>query len=231
MNEITEVPKTGYGILPWNDIQRLSEDLNRKIDVCFDVGANDGDTSLSLLDNFKTAQVYSFEPHPITFSELTNRIKSERFCPYQIALSDTESERRFYTYEGISLVNSLAPNARFAERFKLESSEIIVKSTTVDNFCSKNKIEEIDVLKIDTEGFDLCVLKGAEKMLSEGRIGFVYTEFNDCLEKPGMMGGSLNKISEYLAHFNFHFVATYTDFIMTKGEIFVAANLLMVRTD
>ena len=224
------VSKTKYGILPWNDIQQLAGDLNIKIDVCFDVGANDGETAICLLDKFSLSRVFAFEPHPLTFLELKDKIKNQRLFPYQLALSDKEGERRFYVYDEHT-VNSLAPNARYVERFERKSSEITVKSTTIDSFCAKENVEKIDILKIDTEGFDLFVLKGAERMLSSGNIRFVFAEFNDCLEKHGVTGGALNQISDYLARFNFHFVATYTEYIVTKGELFVVANLLMIRCD
>ena len=55
-------------------------------------------------------------------------------------------------------------------------SEINVQTQTLDNFCLSKKIENIDVLKIDTEGNDLNVLKGAKKLLSENKINVIYTE-------------------------------------------------------
>ena len=58
-------------------------------------------------------------------------------------------------------------------------SEINVQTQTLDNFCLSEKIENIDVLKIDTEGNDLNVLKGAKKLLSENKIKVIYTEISD----------------------------------------------------
>jgi hypothetical protein len=46
----------------------------------------------------------------------------------------------------------------------------------IDAFSKKNKIERIDFLKIDTEGGDLDVLKGAENMLKSQKIDFVQVE-------------------------------------------------------
>ena len=100
---------------------------------------------------------------------------------------------------------------------------------TIDDFCSANKIPKIDILKIDTEGFDLNVLKGAQQMLSRGQIAFIYTEFNDCVARQGTTGGALNEISDYLAQFKFRFVATYTDYVHPIEDLFVVSNLLMVR--
>jgi FkbM family methyltransferase len=217
----TVVSKERYGIDPWRDVERLSHSLNRPIELCFDVGGNDGETSLALLYRFKDSRIFSSEPHPDTFSALAARINDKRFLPQQIALSDKPGECTLYVYDDNPKINSLAHNARYAIQFKPSNSEITVRTETIDNFCSANQIQEIDILKIDTEGFDLNVLKGAQQMLSSGKVEFVYTEFNDYVLRPGTTGGALNEISEYLARFNFHFVATYTDYIIPTNDLFV----------
>jgi len=63
-------------------------------------------------------------------------------------------------------------------------------------------------------------------MLSAGNVRFVYAEFNDMLPKLGTTGGALVPLSEFLAPFGFRFVATYTDYIVTHGEMFTVANAL-----
>jgi len=223
------VPKERYGIDPWSDIERLSGALNRPIELCFDVGANVGDTSLALLKRFNKSRVFSFEPHPVTFSKLTKRTSEKRFFPQQIALGDKPGESTFYVYDDEATVNSLTRESLYAIRFKPPPTEIVVHVDTIDDFCSANKIPKIDILKIDTEGFDLNVLKGAKQMLSRGQIAFIYTEFNDCVAKRGTTGGALNEITDYLAQFKFHFVATYTDYVHPIEDLFVVSNLLMVR--
>jgi FkbM family methyltransferase len=53
-----------------------------------------------------------------------------------------------------------------------------VSVRTIDDFCAEQAIAEIDLLKIDTEGYDLQVLEGARSLLTRGRVRFVYSEFN-----------------------------------------------------
>src|SRR5262249_42479094 len=45
-----------------------------------------------------------------------------------------------------------------------------------DDFCADHGIERINILKTDTEGYDLHVLKGAERQLVHGKIDFIYVE-------------------------------------------------------
>ena len=53
-----------------------------------------------------------------------------------------------------------------------------VEVETLDYFCTRHRISGIDVLKIDTQGYDLNVLKGATAFLGFGRIGAILTEVN-----------------------------------------------------
>ena len=62
-------------------------------------------------------------------------------------------------------------------------SEINVQTQTLDSFCLDKKIENIDVLKIDTEGNELNVLKGAKRLLSENKINLIYTEISETKKK------------------------------------------------
>ncbi len=218
-----------YGFDFWVDVSRLSQMLGKKIDVVFDVGANMGDTSQDALKTFPDAQVFAFEPHPDTFGSLTQRITQKNFHPHRLALSNSAGESLLYTYEGESVLNSLVPDTRYTQRFDRKAQSINIEKSTIDYFCKSNAIKTIDILKIDTEGNDFNVILGAERMLRENAIGFIYFEFNDVMPLPSARGGSFNEISEYLHRFDFRFVATYTDYIVTTGDMFVVANGLMIN--
>lgn len=219
-----------YGVLPFLDIDRLSKAFGRNIEVFFDVGANIGQTSVVALKSFPDAVVFAFEPASDTFSKLSDRIRTNnRFFPHQIALGDKEEEATLYEYrEDVSAVaRSLVLNGRFPMRYGFhQSGGTKVTCRTIDQFCRDASVRKIDVLKIDVEGFELSVIKGAERMLNEGRIGFVYLEFNDLMPKDGTVGGSLFPISEYLSQFGLKYVASYTDFIHADHEMFSCANAL-----
>ena len=130
-----------------------------------------------------------------------------------------------HTYE-TPTINSLLPNARFPIRFGMQSSPITVKCTTIDLFCAERKIKKIDVLKIDTEGFDLEVLKGADAMLKRGVISFVYFEFNDIQPGENSAGGALDPIDAFLRRYQYRFIASYNDYIITDGDLFAVSNAL-----
>jgi hypothetical protein len=54
--------------------------------------------------------------------------------------------------------------------------EELVALRSIDSFVAEHKIPHVDLLKIDTEGADLEVLKGAAQTLAAGRVGFVFIE-------------------------------------------------------
>lgn len=219
-------PMLRFGLDPFTDIQRLAETWNYSIDLIFDVGANDGSTAVDALKRFPAAQVVSFEPHPSTFAALTAKIGAQpRHRSVNVALGAQVGEAEMFEYDE-SKVNSLTPNAQFAMRYGKVGHSIHVPTTTVDMFCAENGIESIDVLKIDTEGFDLVVLEGARAMMDRGAIRFIYVEFNDLQPKEGVFGGALMPFDELLRPYGYRFVASYNDYIGTSGEMFSVSNAL-----
>jgi FkbM family methyltransferase len=188
------VPLSAFGHDPFRDIRLLNEKWNSSVRMFFDVGAHTGSTSLKALEEFPEARIFAFEPHPTTFSHLTDATKNySAVDPVQFALGAETGKKVMHTYE-MATINSLIPNARYPVRFGKVSSPTTINCTTVDLFCAERKIRKIDVLKIDTEGFDLEVLKGAHEMLNRGAISFVYFEFNDIQPVKNLVGGALAPI-------------------------------------
>jgi FkbM family methyltransferase len=215
-----------FGLDPWTDINRLASDWNYPITLFFDVGANDGETAVTALHQFPKARVICFEPHPVTFSKLTTRLRNEaRIRMVNSALGFEIGEFEMFEYDN-SKINSLTDRAPYAVRFGQKSRRISVQCTTLDAYCAKTEIERIDVLKIDTEGFDFKVLQGSSVMLQKHAIKFVYFEFNDFQPSEEAFGGALMPIYALLRPHGYRFVATYNDYISTSGEMFSVSNAL-----
>jgi FkbM family methyltransferase len=218
-----------YGVDAFLDIERLSNAWKRPLNVVFDVGANVGQTARAALAAFPAAHVYSFEPHPTVFTELKVNIRDKRATLNNVAFGAETGEVTLYEFgnEGsASLRNSLVPDARSTVQFGYISKPINVRCTTIDQFCGDQRIARIDVLKIDVEGFELSVLKGARGMLDRGQIGFIYLEYNDLHPAPNASGGSLLELSGYLREFGYRYIANYTDFLSQGDSFFVVANAL-----
>jgi len=105
-----------------------------------------------------------------------------------------------------------------------------VECETLDAFCSRLGVNRIDILKIDTEGHEMAVLRGASQMLSMHRVQFIYVEFNTMLPKVGTTGGALLPISELLEPLGFQFVASYAEYMIPTVDLFVTSNALFVNS-
>ncbi len=134
--------------------------------VIFDVGGYIGDTALHFarLQN-NNGKIYCFEPVPYLFDRLTHNVGLNTFkniSIYNLAISDTASELYFnvsrsQNSSGIFLSDKGSGQSRKVVAIKL------------DDFCSEKNIDRIDLIKIDVEGFELKVLKGAEEILRKFR--------------------------------------------------------------
>lgn len=149
--------------------------------VMFDVGANVGSYAQLLSKEFPATDIYAFEPHKDTFAQLVQNVNAPIKC-INIGLGSEEKVERIYTYaDGRSSVHA----STFKEVFKVfhktnEITYVDFKMKTLDNFCMEENIATIDFLKIDAEGNELNVLKGAKKMIAEDRIKIIQFEFGEC---------------------------------------------------
>ena len=150
---------------------------------CFyfiDVGANVGNWTEKL---FKKAPVgcqgVLFEPGAVAFEHL-----KEKFSPniaiklFNMGLSDNNGEMPFYEQPNSGEMSSFCKI--YTESFsKQVSSERNVCVSTLDFAMEKIGWCKVDILKIDTEGFDLKVIKGAAALLETKSIGVLQFEYNE----------------------------------------------------
>jgi FkbM family methyltransferase len=148
------------------------------IETVFDIGAHHGRYSDLIRKNFNGAKLYLFEPFIKSFQFIEEKYKATEIVVENLAISDTEDILKFYS-NVLDETNSLLPanitNTQIDELTK--PVEILnVKVSTLNNYCKEKLIEKIDLLKIDTQGNTLNVLKGADRLLKKGLIGIIQCE-------------------------------------------------------
>ncbi|MEX1190559.1 MAG: FkbM family methyltransferase [Brumimicrobium sp.] len=143
------------------------------INVVFDVGANIGAVSSDFTTEFPNVKVYSFEPIESTFDLLKRNLAHlKNIKTFQIAFGEQQEKIEIeLNPESYSPQNSLLNKANNTS----EKTEVI-DVRTIDVFVKENGIDIIDFLKIDTEGYEEKVLRGAEKTISSGKIKMIYLE-------------------------------------------------------
>lgn len=165
-------------------VQSSGEDVLIKIisgveteKTIFDVGANVGDFTEMIDSNVDNTTIHLFEPQESLATDLSDKYSSdENKYVNEFALSDEVSETNIhYNKEGSGLASM---SKRRLDHMDIEfNKEELVQTETLDKYCRENEIEEIDLLKIDVEGHELNVLRGADEMLSSKSIEFISFEF------------------------------------------------------
>lgn len=171
--------RTGERYLIYNLLKKIFGD--NASPVLLDVGANIGKYSLMLRDAFPEAKVYAFEPNINAFKILQENLGGKVEC-LNLGMGADQKAGKLFTY---SDTPSSAHTSAYEDMFRLfhksdDLTTVEFQMTTVDRFCKERGIEKIDLLKIDTEGGELQVLKGASGMLSAGRVKVIQFEFGEC---------------------------------------------------
>ncbi|MFN8117467.1 MAG: FkbM family methyltransferase [Bacteroidia bacterium] len=163
-----------YQTLNWKTLSTLEFDaellllefLLSKNSVFFDIGTNKGEYAYYAEKLINPKNIYLFEPEKKLNKQL-QAIFSD--CQvFDLALSDNKGTHQFK----IPLINGVADNClsslEVENKEDNETEAIIyeVKTDTLDNFITEKNIKP-DLIKIDVEGHELSVLKGAENFISQ----------------------------------------------------------------
>ncbi|MBM3256555.1 MAG: FkbM family methyltransferase [Candidatus Moranbacteria bacterium] len=154
----------------------------KKSIVVFDVGANKGKYSQLVSKILPQGKIiiFAFEPSLKTYKKLVdNCLPHPQIKPVNCGLSDKKAGAKLFLDQETSEMASIYQ--RRMDHFNLHMNLVEeIKLDTLDNFCAENKINRIDLLKLDVEGNELKALEGAKKMLTKGTIKFMQLEFGGC---------------------------------------------------
>lgn len=140
--------------------------------VFFDIGGHVGMIAFAVASLRPDVTIRSFEPNPVNIAGWHRNHAlnpTDRASLVEKGLSDHDGELRFL----------IAGDS--ASGMASDDGDQIVPVTTLDGYCAANGIDQIDVLKIDTQGHEPAVLRGAHRMLSEGRVDTLLCEVCDPL--------------------------------------------------
>lgn len=178
--------------------------LTNKASLCVDVGANIGYFS-SLFAKYG-GTVYAFEPHPVIYDRLKKNCASlvNTQC-LSLALDEKAGEADLY------IPSNFDSNEGIASLQPMVNSRVVkVKTKTFDEIFPS---ERVDVMKIDVEGHEISVLKGAIHALQAGRIlNIVFEDF----------AGEKSQVIHFLESYGyrvFRLVKSFTNLRLVKvGE-------------
>jgi FkbM family methyltransferase len=193
----------------------LAEELHKDHLTVFDVVAFNGEVSVNYSRLLPKATIFSFEPFMDSYNLLLSKAQmNKKIKPFNFALSDVSGNQVLH-------VNSHTATNSFYET-TLEADQIWgnenlltlshkteIKTKTIDEISMEFGLNTIDILKIDTQGTEIRVLKGAKRMLSEKKILIIYLEI---LIKETYNGqGTLDEIHKMLIDNNYELVSFYNN--------------------
>ena len=173
----------------------------KNFNIFLDVGAHKGESINLFLKNFKIKTIYSFEASPITFKLLSdkivffrNKFKSSKLIIENYAIGAVEQKVLLKQLQesSSSTIRNLNVNSKYFKKkrfFLLDDKkdfffkEIEIQQIKLSNYLIKNNIDNVDFLKIDTEGYELEVLIGAREILSKINIILFEHHYDDMIAK------------------------------------------------
>lgn len=163
----------------------MIQNLSRlKPNFCIDIGANKGNYSKLLLEQ-TDANVLAFEPLPKAYAELEalKKIYPTRFSAVNIGVGDQNTSLEINYGDEDSELASFSTEANLINYVgESNINKLMVNIVTLDNYFNSNtesiKFSEIDLLKIDTEGYEYEVLNGAQNTIKKYRPKYIQIEYN-----------------------------------------------------
>ncbi len=156
-----------------------------------DVGGNVGNWAKAWMDIFGdvTGKYYLFEPLTVNIDTIETRTKdgffddgdlklSEKMIVMQCAVGNEPGELTInYTAQNTGLSSALHAVSHMPGRSVALTETETAPVITLDAFCAEKKIDHVDILKIDVEGFEKHVLEGAEGLMTHKKVDIILFEF------------------------------------------------------
>ena len=191
--------------------------------LCLDIGANVGQTVLEFRRHLPGSIIHAFEPFALPYADLAALCAGlEGVTPRPVAMGDQAGSLQVRPREQ-SVLNSLL--RRGADDAGAGSETIRID--TVDRYCAEHAIGHVDVLKTDTEGYDLQVLQGAAEMLRAQRVGVVYTEVT--FQRDNRQNTPFQPVFDWLSALDYCFLGLYETYPLHRfAEPNLFCNALFV---
>ena len=195
----------------------------------FDVGSNEGESIDFFLNLFDNPKIYSFEPETKSYQKLLNKYKKNKAINlFKFAFGNKKEELKLKinvksSTSTLSKINTKSKYYHLKSLILNRSKNNIflgeekVKVKKIDDFFYQKKIKTIHILKIDTEGFELNVIRGAKKALKKTKIIIIEFQLNDMY-----LNYNPKKIDDFLINNNFTLVAALKfPFMLYEDRIYI----------
>lgn len=183
----------------------FKKEFNQKLINVIDVGAHKGETIKFFLKNFNINKIYIFEPNKHLYEILFRKFKNQNtfIYNYGVGLKNEKKKLNISIDSSSSTINKINTNTNYYKRkkkfltFKKETPYFVdiqqIQVINLSEFLLKNE-NKIDILKIDTEGYEFNILQGISKKDFK-KIKFIYLEHHyDLMIDKGYKFSDINKL-------------------------------------
>lgn len=175
--------------------EELIKICERSATIIFDVGAHKGEWTDICLKYNPNSQFYLFEPASNLSGHLIQKYKEKNnIAVFQMGLSNRDGS--------LILYNPGSPLGGYYFRsgcHDLSTTES-VPVMTLDSFAETQSIDHIDLLKIDTEGAEFDILKGASRLLASKSIKVIQFEYGGTYRDAKI---TLKEVYDFLVSFGY----------------------------
>ncbi len=146
-----------------------------------DAGANCGEMTAQFATQYPQARIIAVEPNPEVFVKLCQRFADhDQVHCINVALADSNQHTEFHVNK-LDVTSSIFPRFTAGRRYYTSEDRLVhnieVPTLTLDRLAAQEGVEHIDLLKLDTQGAELLIFKGATSLLARQAIDVIYTEF------------------------------------------------------
>ena len=170
---------TNYLISKGFDEKKIIKNNLAEDSIIFDIGSNLGSFIRFISSNNKNKNLsfYSFEPisNLIDFQNKLELPDKHKLISNNVAITTKNSPVKFFE----STVSSQSTIHKETMKIGKTKQEYEVEAISIDKYCHERNIENIDLLKIDTEGNDFDVLVSAKNLIENNKIKLIKIELNN----------------------------------------------------
>ena len=193
----------------YNSIYNYSKKLN--FEVMIDVGSHQGEFISRFLYHKKIKFFFCFEPNKILFKKLQNKYKlNKRIKLFDYALGENSSNKKLFlsnlSYNSTMSSFNKRSNYLKIKNLILKDKEnqkfITIKQKTFDQIFKRRNIKK-SFLKIDVEGYEYNVLKGASKKIKDAKYILIENQFSNQYQN------NFDKVKKILIKYNFIMIKSF----------------------
>jgi FkbM family methyltransferase len=218
--------------LQQKNLDIIKKHLKNNIDVYVDVGAHNGEMIEIISNEFVVNKILAIEPNPDCYLKLKKLKYFKKLLIFNLALSDKKGFDflKIGHISTMSTINDLNDKSVYTKFKKIIMSifyfsnqiykrKIKIKKDLLSNILKLSKIKKIDLLKIDTEGHEFNVLKGAKNFLKNTHLVLFEFHYDDSIIKKY----SYNDVNNFLQKKNFQLISK-NKMILRKGYELIYKN-------